>query len=122
MKTKKLISLIIVLALCMGIMTIPAVASGTANEAAENLHELGLFQGVGTNADGTPNFDLDRAPTRHEAVTMLVRLLGKEAEARAGDWDMPFTDVDEWAKPSVTLRTYAHALKEHDRELFLYPT
>lgn len=37
---------------------------------------------------------------------MLVRLLGKEEEAKAGTWEIPFTDVDNWAKPYVG---YAYA-------------
>lgn len=37
---------------------------------------------------------------------MLVRLLGKEDEALAGDWNTPFTDVADWAKPYVG---YAYA-------------
>ena len=78
----------------------------SAQDAAEKLHALGLFQGVGDNADGTPNFALDRVPTRHEAVTMLVRLLGKEAETRRGIPTVPFTDVAEWALPYVR---YAYA-------------
>jgi hypothetical protein len=77
--------------------------------AADKLHELGLFAGVGDNADGTPNYDLKRAPTRYEAVTMLVRLLGKEEEARAGMWQTPFTDVIDWAKPYVGY-AYTHGL------------
>ena len=52
-----------------------------AQTAADALHTLGLFNGTGSNADGTPIYDLDRTPTRHEAVTMLVRLLGKESDA-----------------------------------------
>ena len=36
-----------------------------------------------------------------EAVTMLVRLLGKETEAKSSEWDIPFTDVSDWAKPYV---------------------
>ena len=40
--------------------------------------------GTGTGADGAPVYELDRAPTRNEAVTMLVRLLGKEEEALDG--------------------------------------
>ena len=74
--------------------------------AATRLYELGLFRGVGDNADGTPDFALDRAPTRHEAVTMLVRLLGKEEDALSGEWTTPFTDVASWAKPYVG---YAYA-------------
>ena len=88
--------------LCM-----PALAAESeAQEAAEMLYELGLFKGTGTDAAGKPVFDLGRAPTRAEAVTMLVRLLGKEEDARSGSWDIPFTDVANWAKPYVG---YAYA-------------
>lgn len=72
-----------------------------AKAAADKLNGLGLFQGVGDNADGTPNYELNRAPNRMEAITMLVRLLGKEAAATAGTWETPFTDVDAWALPYV---------------------
>ncbi len=81
-------------------------AGDEAAQAAQALYEQGLFKGVGNNADGTPDFALDRTPTRHEAVTMLVRLLGKDAQAQAGTWEMPFTDVADWAKPYVG---YAYA-------------
>lgn len=74
--------------------------------SAEALHDLGLFQGTGTNADGTPIYDLDKTPTRNQALIMLVRLLGKEAGAKAGAWDIPFTDVSEGMKPYVG---YAYA-------------
>lgn len=78
-----------------------APTPSTAQQAAQTLYEMGLFSGTGKDANGNPNFDLDRAPTRHEAVTMLVRLLGKENEAKNGTWNTPFTDVVEWAKPYV---------------------
>jgi len=64
----------------------------TAEDMAEVLKELGLFKGVSDT-----DFDLDRAPTRVEAVVMLIRLLGKEAEALEGEWSHPFTDVPKWA-------------------------
>ena len=89
-------------ALLLSVLPAPVrAADDAAVAAAENLHALGLFNGTGTNPDGSPNFALDRAPTRQEAVAMLVRLLGKEAEALAGAWSTPFTDVDDWAKPYV---------------------
>lgn len=69
--------------------------------SARSLYELGLFSGTGTDKDGAPIFDLDRTPTRGEAVTMLVRLLGKEQEAKAGTWTVPFDDVDDWLYPYV---------------------
>ena len=88
-------------------LSLPALAAESeAQEAAQTLYELGLFQGTGTDAAGKPAFDLERAPSRAEAVTMLVRLLGKEREALAGDWNTPFTDVADWAKPYVG---YAYA-------------
>ena len=96
------------LAVCLLLAMIPAAyaAQTEAAEAADTLYALGLFKGTGTDADGKPVFDLDRAPTRAEAVTMLVRLLGKESEAKSGSWTTPFTDVAAWAKPYVG---YAYA-------------
>lgn len=101
---RKLVSLLLAILMLAG-ACMPAVganeAAATAQAAAEKLYALGLFTGTGTGADGAPKFDLDRAPTRQEAVTMLVRMLGKEAEAKAGSWQTPFTDVDRWAEPYV---------------------
>lgn len=73
----------------------------TETAAAERLKALGLFQGVGTNSDGSPNFDLARTPTRVEALVMLIRLLGQEDEALSDNWAHPFTDVPEWAHKYV---------------------
>ena len=103
---KKLIA--ILLAVCLVFALTPAAFAADAEEitAANVLNALGLFQGVGKDADGKPVYDLDRAPNRMEAVTMLVRLLGKEEEANAGAWEIPFTDVKDWAKPYVG---YAYA-------------
>lgn len=97
------ISLLLTLALCASMLlpVFAVTASDEAVKAADRLYALGLFQGVGTNSDGTPNYDLDRAPNRMEAVTMLVRLLGKYAAAKDGSWSIPFTDVADWAKPYV---------------------
>lgn len=91
----------VIMALVMGLAAPAFAANDEADQAAQALYELGLFSGTGLHADGTPNFDLKRSPTRQEAITMLVRLLGKEKEAQAGTWETPFTDVDGWAKPYV---------------------
>lgn len=74
-----------------------AMTAGAASydNCADQLKDLGLFQGT---EDG---FELDRAPTRGEAATMLVRLLGKEAEAKELTYEAPFTDLDDWQKPYV---------------------
>lgn len=103
---KRFLSLLVSLALVISLAPSALAASNEAVKAANALYEQGLFNGTGTDATGNPNFDLDRAPTRHEAVTMLVRLLGKENEAQNGTWTIPFTDVAAWAKPYVG---YAYA-------------
>ena len=76
-----------------------AIAAATDNRdisyetsLASGLRELGLFMGVSAT-----DFDLSRAPTRTEAIVMLIRLLGKEDEVRTGSWTHPFNDVDGWA-------------------------
>lgn len=69
--------------------------------AADALYAMGLFQGTGRDENYQPIYELDRAPTRSKAVTMLVRLLGKEDEALSGTWYIPFTDVESWARPYV---------------------
>ena len=83
------------LTLLTGCILVPAAsaANAEATQSAQTLYELGLFRGTGTNPDGTPIFALEQAPTRNQAVIMLVRLLGKEQEALNGNWDLPFTDV-----------------------------
>lgn len=98
---KRILSLILSLALAFSLMPSAFAASNEAVQAAEALHSLGLFNGTGTDASGNPIYDLDRAPTRQEAITMLVRLLGKEDAAKQGTWKTPFTDVDSWAAPYV---------------------
>ena len=103
---KRLLSLILVVICVAALMNVGFATGDKAVLAADELYELGLFQGKGTNPDGSPNYALQDAPTRHEAITMLVRLLGKESEAKAGKWDIPFTDVASWAKPYVG---YAYA-------------
>lgn len=98
---KKLLALILAATLLLA-CAIPAQAADSRKvEAAAVLYDLGLFQGTGTNADGTPDFSLDRAAKRAEGVTLLVRLLGIGEETLKNASDAPFTDVPGWAKPYV---------------------
>lgn len=87
-----------------GTVSDPDPDAGTS--PADRLYTLGLFQGTGTDAEGKPVYDLHIKPTRQVAITMLVRLLGKEKEALSSPVDHPFTDVDAWASPYVG---YAYA-------------
>ena len=94
-------------------VTLVRTGSGEGGEApasypAAVLYSCGLLEGTGTQGIQI-TLDVDKSLTRHEGVTMLVRLMGKEAEARAGSWDMPFTDVADWAAPYVGY-AYAHGI------------
>lgn len=92
---KSILSLALVFTLIFA-MLIPASAAAatSADTKAAALKQLGLFQGVSATED---NFDLDRAPTRTEALVMLIRALGKDAEALNVGGTHPFTDVPAWA-------------------------
>lgn len=75
--------------------------AGSDLALAQQLNQLGLFRGAGTNADGSVNYDLDRQPNRAEGITMLIRALG------AGDQEgttkqHPYQDVPTWANGAVS--------------------
>ena len=74
------------------LMPVYAANATEAEVQASALKKLGLFKGVSDT-----DFDLDRAPTRVEAIIMLIRVLGKESEVSEGNWSHPFTDVASWA-------------------------
>ncbi len=59
---------------------------------AEKLSIVEVFKGTDNG------FELDRAPTRLEGLVMLIRLLGKEDDAKAMDLSKEsyFTDVPNW--------------------------
>jgi len=65
--------------------TIPIHAeTNNHQQETEILKELGLFN------NGSNGFELNRQPTRIEAAVMLVILIGKENEAKNGNWSHPF--------------------------------
>ena len=103
---KRVLCMILTLVMIFALVPSATAASNEATKAAEALYELGLFKGTGTNPDGTPIFDLDKTPTRNQAIIMLVRLLGKEEDALAGTWEIPFTDVSDAMRPYIG---YAYA-------------
>jgi hypothetical protein len=72
-----------------------AAFAGNFTHIADDLHDLGLFQGA------SGDYQLGRAPTRAEALTMLIRLLGLEEAAQGSVYEHPFTDVPNWADRTV---------------------
>ncbi len=106
---KKTLAMMLALILSISLLALPASATGNdllimsapnipfdiaQQNTAEALKSLNLFRG------SDKGFELDRAPTRMEAIIMLVRLLGKES-AIYGDelgnpYVHPFTDAPAW--------------------------
>lgn len=96
MKRTRMICLLLALVLAVSLLAVPALAAEDHVSEADALKELGLF--LGTDA----GYELERAPSRAEALVLLVRLLGKEAEAKAYNGDCPLADVTgRWMAPYV---------------------
>lgn len=110
---KRILSLVFSLLFCLVLFPVPGSASGRDLELeaslAASLKELGLFQGVGEDEEGNVHFDLNRKPSRVEALTMLVRALGKGPEAETYGKTHPFQDVPSWADGYVSY-AYDHEL------------
>lgn len=104
---KKVASFMLALAIMMSAV-VPAFAADNwepskiqkATAIADVLYEAGLFYGIGKDANGNPVYDLESNATRAQAIVMLVRILGKEAESATAS-KAPFVDVPDWAQPSV---------------------
>ncbi|HPV01976.1 MAG TPA: S-layer homology domain-containing protein [Clostridiales bacterium] len=102
MKILRFTGLFMVLAALTIFLSSPAMAAESDGQAAaEYLYELGLFRGTGTDSTGAPVFELDRSPTRAEALVMLLRLMGLEQEALNSGYTHPFTDVSGWNEPYI---------------------
>lgn len=89
--------IVLILSCSLLLCCLPAVtwADVSHQREAQALNNLGLFQG------SSSGFELDKKPTRAEGAVMLVRLLGKETQARSQNYRHPFVDVPAWASPYV---------------------
>lgn len=79
----------------MGSVCFPVFAESAIGEA-EALHTLGLFEGT------DKGYELEKSLTRAEAITLLMRVLGKKEEAEKCGKTHPFTDVAPWADGYVS--------------------
>jgi hypothetical protein len=89
---KGIILIIILLTVTGGIF---ALEDDSYISEAEELKSLDLFLGT------DQGFELDREASRLEAVVMLIRLLGKESEAKLSEYSHPFVDVPQWGHDYV---------------------
>jgi uncharacterized membrane protein YgcG len=87
--------LIAMLLSALMLMTCAAAATTNQQNSADALNSMGLFLGT------DKGYELDKQLMRSDGITMLVRLLGKEADAKSGKYTHPFTDVLDWAKGYV---------------------
>ena len=112
MKISKILALVLAAALafsCLGISAFAADDDASAADAPLDLEKMAADDALLLNiADffrGTDKgLELDRAPTRAEAATILVRMLCAEAKAASEKNDHPFTDVkttSAWASDNV---------------------
>lgn len=125
---KKIASLLLVMTLLIGILVLPVSAevpkgltwdgkAATLEEIAKKLdydmvddghykpmyyyHAKELWsKGILKGNDGV--FDLDKPLTRAQGAIMIVRLLGKEEEAKTKNLPCKFTDVPQWASYYVS--------------------
>ncbi len=97
MKNKiKLIVPLIVFTLLFSLQSAYAAQTFSDFDYATALNQLGLFEGT------EKGFELARAATRLEGLTMLTRLLGKCSIINATDYpDSGFNDVPKWGKQTV---------------------
>ena len=64
------------------------------NAMAEALQSLSLFRGTGSGIGS--GYELEKTPTRAEALIMLIRMLGEEKAALACTASQPIVDVPDW--------------------------
>lgn len=105
---KKVLAVFLALLLVATAVPVGLAYTTEAYQAATHLNQLGLFSGKGTNADGTPNYDLDTKPTRAEGIVMLLALLGEREEANSKEWRSSFTDLPAWGRKYIN---YAYQKK-----------
>jgi len=112
---KKRVLTVLLAVLLLVSLFAPTAGAVNYTHFARDLNELGLFQGVGGG-----NFELNRAPTRAEALVMLIRLLGLEEAAHASAYTHPFADVNGWSEGYIAF-AYARGLTRGTSETTFEP-
>ncbi len=93
---KRNLALLLILTL---LLTLFSFAESDTMTAGQYLKQLGVIKG-----DAEGNLNEKEKLTREQAITTVVRLMGKEKEALATKYAPTFNDVpaDSWAKPYIT--------------------
>jgi hypothetical protein len=98
------------------VTALPAAGAltGEQSRAADSLYTLGLLRGGGSGDD----FALSAPATRAQAVSMLVRLAGRETAAQTDQWISGFRDVPAWAEKAVTYAAHQKWVSGLDERTF----
>lgn len=97
---RRIAAMLFALLLTVGLVPHAFALPGEQELAADKLSTLGLVNGTGSG------YALDRAATRAEAISLVVRLCGGSSSAVSGNYSSPFTDLPAWARDSIN---YAYA-------------
>ncbi len=84
-------------------LTAVSFAVDSRELAADTLYTLDLIQGTESG------YELDRAPTRAEALVFALRLAGLQDNAEREGGHSPFVDLPVWAQPYICY-AYEHEL------------
>lgn len=86
-----------IFAVCLTAVLLCTSALAANTQYADTLYNLGLFKGTGNG------YELEKTLTREESATILVRLLGEEANLNASNYTAVFNDVasERWSFPYV---------------------
>ena len=100
-KLPRMLISVMTLVICFHTSTMPTQAIDNATISyVDILNSYGFFKGTETG------YELERAPTRIEALVMIIRLTNNEQWALNENWDKigahGFTDVPEWADGYVS--------------------
>ena len=96
MLKRKIIAIICCLLIALTAALPAGAASSQRERTADKLNMLGLMQGT------DKGYELERHPTRAEALAFIVRLSGGEGEKASRGYETGFTDVPEWAEQYVS--------------------
>jgi len=90
---KKIVSILLLLALLCGLAFSVNAVSEQDRRTADALYSLNLFLGYGNDEDGNPNYGLNDSLTREQGLLLLLRMLGKADAAKQYTGKHPFKDV-----------------------------
>lgn len=96
---KRLLAILLTVIMLIGMVTTASAYTTQQYRVADALYHLGLFLGT---SETSKQFELDKELNRAQGTVILVRMLGKESDAKGMDkTGLPFDDFDAWVEGYV---------------------